>query len=236
MAFVPKKHHAEPTSLPPAISFLGLRIERKTDILAGTAFILAIISASFQTLSFFRGADVSLYSPDQIVIYFDTYPNGDVVTRIAASMNYVNRGEPGYSGTIRRERVAFELKGAKYEQSWQAFERLDRKGTTLEFYRESDARPTPVPGSSAVSHSTVFAPQPVRCSNADRGCDPFRNFLTKPKFLSSLDNIQILTFNFSADIVGRSQPVTASCSVDINDGMVALIMMNQWYTASCWTE
>ena len=218
-----------------AINLFGLIIEKRTDILAATAFLLALFGAISQVVAFLRGADVSIYPSDVVVLYFDRYPNNETFVRVAAQVSYVNTGRPGYDAIVRRETVTLHLGDEAYLQEWQSFQRLDRKGTVLEFVREGDVFPVPVTGGSSASHSTVFAPEPVRCSAKDEECDPVIHFLTDEKFLNRAGAQEELVLEFAAEVLGGDPVIRSSCTIDIDKSLLTLIMMNRWYAATCWT-
>jgi hypothetical protein len=115
-----RRHHAESLDNSPntsSFSVLGFKVERKFDIIATTAFILALVGAITQVFSFLRGSNVSFYRPDNIILFFDPYPNGDIMMRIAATLNYVNSGEASYGAIIRKETVQFRLRDRTYQQT-----------------------------------------------------------------------------------------------------------------------
>ena len=121
---------------------LGLEIERKTNIIALAAFFLALGGVLFQTIAYFRGPEVNLFPPDQIVLRAQVYPpdNQKYMTLIAR-MAYVNTGQPGYNGTLRREAVRLRLDTQDYEWVWHRFLSTDAKGTELQLVDKGEARP-----------------------------------------------------------------------------------------------
>jgi hypothetical protein len=216
------------------ISVLGLRIERKTDLLAAAAFILAAAGAIFQSVSFIRGAEIKVFPPQTVTLFLDPYPNGDTFIRIAANMSYVNQGEAAYGATIERESVAFTLAKQTYVQTWHSFQRLGRKGLLLDFNLIGAAQPVPVPGATSISNATVFAPYMVRCKGTSSPCNPNENFLSLATFLKASDGTESLDLEFRANIVGRKSPLVTRCTVDLDNSLVAILLLNRWYTASCW--
>jgi hypothetical protein len=53
------------------MKFLGIEIERKTDILAMAAFLISIGSIIGQLALLIRGAEIVLDGPRQVVLLFD---------------------------------------------------------------------------------------------------------------------------------------------------------------------
>jgi hypothetical protein len=216
------------------ISFLGLSIQRKTDVLAATAFVLALAGTLFQAFNYVRGARVSLYAPEFVTLFFDTYPNGDSVVRFATTMNYVNSGEASYGAVIRRERLEYLLGSEKYEQNWQSFQEIDRADTSIVFKNQGIAKPTPIPGASAISHSTVFAPRPLSCAETSAACNQFRNYLSKSEFTKALGTTDKIKLIFYSQLVGDSSELKTECVLKIDPGLIALLVMNNWYFALCY--
>jgi hypothetical protein len=215
------------------ISFLGLSIQRKTDVLAATAFVLALAGTLFQAFNYARGARVTLYPPEFVTLFFDRYPDGDSVMRIAVNMNYVNSGEASYGAVIRRERLEYSLGEEQYELNWQSFQDFARADTSINFKLLGAAIPTPIPGASAISHSTVFAPRSA-CPATSITCDEVRNYLSKSKFTNALGAIQEIKFTFYSQLVGDSSELKSKCTIKIDPGLIALLIMNNWYLALCY--
>jgi hypothetical protein len=97
--------------------FLGIEVERKTDILALAAFFLSIAGVISQisvfTIFFLRGAVINVFPPEQVLIRAETLESGGPrYVRIGARMAYTNSGAPGYSAILRGERVTISVKSA----------------------------------------------------------------------------------------------------------------------------
>lgn len=215
--------------------FLGLlEIERKTDILALAAFLLALGGVVFQTYHFFRGASVTLFSPEQITLVAYRYkaPDGPVHLRIASRMAYVNAGQMGYTAVIKRESVRFALTGHVYEQYWQAFTALDAEGQALKTNFQSDAHPQPIEGGSAVSHETYFAPRTVPCRKEDSGCRSGRNFLTLDDFVKSVAPGRELKFELRAELYGDKNQ-QAACTVNLGEDVLRKLREKGWVAPRC---
>jgi hypothetical protein len=202
-------------------------------VLAATAFVLALAGTVVQGLNFVRGASVSLYSPEFVTLFFDTYPNGDTVVRFAATINYVNSGEATYGAVVRKERLTYTLASKKFEQDWQSFQDIDRSETSILFRNQTSARPTPVPGASAISHTTIFAPRPAPCTPSSKDCSPFKNYQSRSEFLKALSETS-MQLTFYAQLAGRNSELEAKCDLKIDAGLVALLAMNNWYYAVCY--
>ena len=139
-------------------------IERKTDVLAATAFLLALIGAAFQAAAFLRGAEVSLYPPEDVVCLFDTYPTGESVFRIAASMSYTNSGAAGHDAVVQRETVSFMLGDEPREQAWQSFQNCSGAVT----YSQLSTQKSPARCRSSLAAVKAIPPLLLRAGGAVR--------------------------------------------------------------------
>ena len=213
---------------------LGLEIERKTNIIALAAFFLALGGVLFQAIAYFRGPEVNLFPPDQVVLRAQVYPldNQKYMTLIAR-MAYVNTGQPGYNGTLRRETVRLRLDTQDYEWVWYRFLSTDAKGTELQRVDKGEAKPLPVTAGSSESHETEFVPRRVRCQPNQTGCDTNANFLDKEQLLAALEKQGQLRFTFITEIYGE-QSVTVTCTVDVDAGLRLALKEYDWMAASCW--
>lgn len=212
---------------------LGIEIDRKINLFAVTGFVLSVIALTSQVSGCLKGADISIAPPEQVVIFFDTYPDKKTYLRVAAQMSYVNSGAPEYVGIIKRETVDFKFAGKSYRHYWQSFERLDREGAAIKFYRISDVQPVTVSGGKSVSHPTVFGPIPENCNGNRKTCDADANFIKSGEFLNKLAPNSKLGLTFTIYVLGRSEPLTASCSLDLPVSAITLLLMNNWYAGPC---
>ncbi len=217
------------------IKMLGLDIERKTDILALAAFLIAVGGIVFQITNYFRGPVIRLFPPDQVVIRKLKYPNGEEFIGIVARMAYVNSGQTGYNGIIRRELVRFKLDGTVYEQVWHSFVSTDSIGDELVENRTIEAKPVPVNAASSESHETAFVPRRVRCLAEALDCNSNANFLTWEEFLIKLEKLKLrqLRFDFEAEIYDEP-PIRVACIIDIDTTLKTGLIDRGWHAPSCW--
>jgi hypothetical protein len=149
------------------IRFLGIEVERKTDILAFAAFLLSLSSILYQIAVFFRGPQVTLAKPRQVVIYMHAAPDAkERYLTPVSTVAYVNSGQSGNNAVVLEESVSFTLEGKQHVYTWHAFVSLafisssaidtsaDRK---IKFVQERTAAPFVVPGGGAEAHETWFA-------------------------------------------------------------------------------
>lgn len=228
----------ETNSKPPPfikIPWLGVEIEKRTDFLALTAFLLALLATLFQIYGYLRGPKVKLFPPEQVLFIADRYSDNLHVIRINARMAYVNSGDPGQNATIRKERVRFTFGEKTYEQTWQAFQTFDNVGTKLIPYFRGEARPVPINAGSSISHETYFAPHPIRCPVDNPKCKKWENLINLPDFLKGVAGLKPLELSFYADIFDKKTEV-ARCKVDIDNDLLESLISFGWYAPRCWAD
>src|SRR5690349_7220304 len=84
-----------------AWNFLGLRVARKTEIIALVAFVLSVSGVLWQVFNYTLGAVVRLFPSDQIVVAAvnkigRNYSGQDNLLALIATMSYVNEGDVGH--------------------------------------------------------------------------------------------------------------------------------------------
>jgi hypothetical protein len=215
------------------IPLLGLEIEKRTDILALSAFLLALAGIAYQLFAYFQGPVVRLFEPEVILINFEKFGKDQTFMRINASMAYVNLGDPGYNATIRKERVEFGLSDEIFEQHGQAFlESVKKNGDSLVLEYKSDARPFPVAARAAESHDTYFAPRSVVCRESDKGCDPGHHYLDPIRFVKLIGKQDMIRFRFFAEMVG-GETLAVECDMAVPNEFLTNLMMHGWVVAPC---
>jgi hypothetical protein len=152
---------------------------------------------------------------------------------LIARLAYVNTGQPGYNGTLRRETVRLRLDTQDYEWVWYHFLSTDAKGTELQHVDKGEAKPLPVTAGSSKSHETEFIPRRVRCQPNQTGCDTNANFLAKEQLLVALEKQGQLRFTFITEVYGE-RSVTATCTSDVDAGLRLALKEYDWAAVSCW--
>ena len=215
------------------MKFFKIEISNKTDILAFAAFLLALGSVVYQTIGFFRGPDINLFPPEQILINSENYPGSGIYARFSAPISYVNKGQVGHNGVIRREKLIFYLGAKRYEQVWQTFESFDLKDGELIKQYKSDAHPVPVNAGSSISHETYFAPRAIRCPADNPECDKWKYYLEWSVFINELEKIQQLEFIFHSETF-ENEKLEEKCTIDIDKALIERLNIDKWAAPSCW--
>lgn len=218
-------------------NFLGLRIARKTEIIALVAFILSASGVIWQIYIYTRGAVVRLFPTDQILFTAtDTlqrnYAGEDNLLALIATMSYVNDGDAGQNAVVRRENISFSLGSLNVEHRWYEFGTSDVNNGSLKFKTDSEARPFPVAAASATSHETLFAPWEIDCSTMGTSCNPAKNFVKWSDFISSIKSNPVITFTTKADVY-PSKRITATCTVKLRDWEIAILEKDKWLPVAC---
>jgi hypothetical protein len=218
-------------------NFLGLQVARKTEILALAAFVLSMSGVLLQVIVFARGAVVTLFATDQIVMTATdklgrNYTGQDNLLALIATMAYTNDGDTGHNAVVRREYLTFSLGDRHIEHRWYEFGSSDVQDGSLIFKRESEARPFPINAGSAVSHETLFTAWEIDCEGLAKGCDPAGNFVKWDDFLKIVRNKNVLSFATRAEIY-PSKSVTAACVVRLRDWEIDVLERQKWLSAAC---
>lgn len=216
------------------IPLIGLLVERKTNLLAAAAFVMALIAAVSQFYYFWVGARVTFFPPEQVVLVMHELPDGRKIFRIGARMAYVNTGRPGYNATLRRESVSFSLGGKTYDYGWQSERRFSEDGGELKSQYVAEARPIPIGAGSSVSREIFFAPWPERCRPGQANCDRDGQFIFDTDAIHHLWALKTLRLTFSGVLYGETDPMSAACTVDITPAVLTGLTREGWAAPPCW--
>ena len=216
------------------VKFRWIRIDKKTDIVALTAFLLALFATLFQVKDWLQGPEIEFYAPDRVVIYSYKQSNGIPIIRIAAPMSYTNAASSQYSAAVRSESVTMMVGSLISKQDWISFGRLARDITGFSPQITADASPVPIPGGSAVSHSTLFGPFEVDCSapSAKNDCKPNENYISVGSLSVALGEAHEVKFEFLAKIYGF-KALRQACSVNVTQAVIEQWAEGFWLIAPC---
>jgi hypothetical protein len=154
-------------------NLIKLEVERKTDVIALTAFALSLTGIIYQVTGFFLGPEVTLISPRQLLIksheILDLDGNrqeyqtnqesrGKRYIAFVTSIAYVNSGRPGENAVILSENISFRLENRNYGFRWFQFGITKPEGSGFKFDIQRSANPFVVNAGGAESHETLFGP------------------------------------------------------------------------------
>jgi hypothetical protein len=220
-------------------NFLGLRVDRKTEIIALSAFALSISGILWQVANFARGAVVRLFPSDQIVIASTnalgrSYSGSENLLALIATMSYVNEGDVGHNAVVRKERIEFLIGGdRKAEHQWYEFVSSDVKDEKLEIKKEGDARPFSVNAGSATSHETLFAAWEIFCNTGQSSCVPTANFVIWSDFLGAIKTNSSMPITAIADIYS-AKSLNASCEIRLRAWEIEVLEKEQFISVACF--
>jgi hypothetical protein len=231
------------------INLFGLVVVTKTDVLAAVAFVLALWSASYSFYGYARGAVPTLYHPETIYIYFDKYADSSRNVRLAGEISLTNSGAEGRNTILREVSTRVTIEGAEahkrtFEEKWNSFVKVSRRGTVLSIDPSEAARPVVMEGGGAVSQMVSFAPVPVDCATekSDRkdigeaDCDTKQNFVQDNAFLIALSKATRINVDFIGTILGTTRPLTSTCYVLVTENLMAGLYNNDWFAARCFSS
>lgn len=170
------------------------RFDRNIDVVALTALVLSLFAAVSALSSYWRGPDLKLITPRHVGLYVDRAPgSAAAVVHVAASMAYANVAQEPYGDLVLEESATLNVGGKTTRQEWNAYGKLEGDGL-------SATAPTlmePLPGGTALSHITLFAPVPAQCRAGDSKCDPARDSWSPELLAAYSKNAKNLVLEFA---------------------------------------
>jgi hypothetical protein len=211
-----------------------LEISRRTDILAFAAFLISLSGILYQVGMFVRGPVVTLYPPQQVLIFADTPSQGiEEIVRFNARMTYVNTGEVGHNVVVKKERMTFKLGDEKLTQEWESFTIPMPHGPELTWNKRDDAHPVPVNAKSSESHQTSFTPYPVRGIEKDDN-RKFAYYLSWDEFIKKIERQEKLELAWVSEIYGPAKVHRATCWIELDHHTKEHLAQKKWAAIACW--
>ena len=195
-----------------------IEIDRKTDILALTSFLLSLLAIGHQALDYLAGARVELFPPSVVTLTkHDYHTNGkeDSYFIVEAPMTYVNRGQLGYNDVVKRETVSFLGPNGKKVVlvGFQHFNSMEKEGNPdeLVYTEKRGASPALIPARSGISHETRFVPFNQNCGGIP-ACER-QNYVRFDEALGFLDKQKTFELEFAAELISDDKPKVARCTI-----------------------
>ena len=221
--------------------FFGIEIEKKTDILAFAAFLLSVSSIMYQVTIYFRGPQVSLGRPREIILYMQQPPGTNDIERrrltFVSTTTYVNSAPPGKNAVVLNQIVNFTLNGKQYNYDWYQFvtlsfkppstNEMDRK--ELGVVESKTASPFVVPAGGAEAREIWFGP---------RFNEEFINPSDIRREFTSVMNLNkqhiFWSFRFKAEYLNDDND-SELCNVKITSNIIENILTPEigWASLSC---
>ncbi len=219
-----------PTEVP-TFSFLGLRVERKTDLLVATAFLLASITTGYQFWGFMRGARLAVYPPDKIDLFYGQSMGGNSFLRFAGDVTFVNSGQVGQDLVVRDVDATLSLDDKPISrQRWLNSVRLERKDDRPILEPLEGAHPVQVAGGSTVSHTFSFAARPDDCGGSSNCAE---NFVTESDFTTAFQVATRLALKYEVRSFGGAKAMTAECEVTLTPAYRLALAEDDWVSLPC---
>lgn len=213
----------------PTLNFLGIEVDRKTDILAGAAFIISVTGLIYQIFGMFRGPDIVQFPPEQLLFFVEE--NGKYLNT-ATELSYANKGREGANGVLKRVTMEFALAEKSYTLNWQDFEQIGNKGRQLlrSPTRES-ATPVVIKAGEVVSKETRFAARTVLAEDSANN----RNFLPWTTFVAELAKVKELRVTIISEFFGtKNQRIEVF--IRVTPTLLEALRNDGWDAPSCWTH
>jgi hypothetical protein len=215
---------------------LGLVVVTKTDLLAAAAFFLAVSTAIYQGWQFINGADVALYHPDTVYVFFDRYASRRVVTRFAGQISLTNTGAQGRDAILRELSMTISVGGKKFSERWTSFALVSRKGDRLSVEPKETAHPVPVNGGSAISHTISFAPVNRTCERPvknEGSCNADADFVSDDDFLGLIQTNDRVDLTFVGTLFKSNRILTSMCTIEVTPRLRQMLPENDRFPAQC---
>jgi hypothetical protein len=208
-----------------------IKVERKTDLIALTAFIISLLTAFWQLSAYVNGPKIRCINPQQIMMFAADRGTNRYV-HVNVDLTYINLGAKGYSDVVIKEWVTFSIEGQWYELDWKKFVHTYRDTNNSEIlrsYEKDDASPFAVDGGDVVAHETSFQPLLSKRPFGDRRA----NYLEYSNFIAAVDKLDSITFIVSYETVdGRI--AAEPCTVTLDPETKMELRKRSWSAPSCY--
>lgn len=218
--------------------FLGIELERQTNLVAFAALLLSILAAGIPVSYFIygsiKGAKVDLFSVDDRVL-IKKEPMGDKdYVAISETVAFWNSGEIGYDTAVKKVTITLKFSGKEYGLKWHEFVTFEKKeNDQLKKGSAETAVPLQITAGNILSKDIYFAPFRKRCEDEKDNCNEWGNYLTWEKFLKKLKRGEKIDFTITAKLLDDNVS-NSSCTVDIDQHLINSLRKNGWHSPSCY--
>lgn len=223
------------TELKGGVRFLGIEIERKTDILAASAFVISIAGILYQLLGFFERPGIVQFPPEQLLFFSEKSGNGYYV-HAGAQVSYVNKGREGKNAVVKLERMVFDLGDKTYELKWQFFDQFGNNGDQLTHADKPEpALPIVLRAGEAISKETHFAPRTLPVVDQGDLTTAYKNFLPWNDFIAELSKVKELDVRIISELYGLKDQET-KVFIRVTPALIKSLKTDGWSAPSCWPQ
>lgn len=221
-----------------------LELDRKTNVLALTSFLLSLIAIGNQFYGYLLGARVELFAPAVIVL--SEYDHGTKAAparflAIEAVMTYANKGQIGYNDVVKRETVSFMgPAGQPVLLTWNDFlegSTADPQNPDRKIYASiKPASPRVIAARDAISHETRFVAFNEECPDSQAQDCSGKNFVPVDEalFRYLAGQPDAIEFKFTADLYGDEQPRHAACRILTRQIDMEAYRRRGWISLNCY--
>jgi hypothetical protein len=198
------------------VKFLGIEIERKTDILAMAAFLISMGSIIGQIALLLRGAEVAVDGPRQVILLFESTLGSRKYLNAISTQIYVNNGSPSYDDILKSETL--EIGGSEKQIELESQDLVDstREGDKLVYRSRKAWKPEKIKAGDFISNETLFVPYPTR-GNKRRDA----NFIDETSFYKLISAADLVRVELKAKTYG-GQVLSSRCVLKKTDIMLGL--------------
>lgn len=201
------------------MKFLCLEIDRKTDFLAFTAFIVSVLTATYQVGVLLFGPSAQLLKPEGATITQYEASPGQVYMALIAPITISNMSDAREPLLVTRQTVAIKIGQTTISLVWHQVGNVSDDFSTsgLDFKAERDVSPFVVDTKGIASDIVLFTPQRTPCVAGTPKCTKNAEFVSLGQFQTMLDNaleerIEKMTIDFTAEFA-NDDALTVSCSI-----------------------
>jgi hypothetical protein len=205
------------------VKFLGIEVERKTDILAMAAFLISVGSIVGQIALLLRGAEVSVDGPRQVILLFESTLGSRKYLNAISTQIYVNNGSPGYDDILKSEALTIGRSGKQIQLESQELVDSTRDGDKLVYRMRKAWKPEKIKAGDFVGNETLFVPYP-----SERGKRRDINFIDETAFYKLISASELVIVELNAKTYG-GQVMSSRCFLKKSD--IALGLKEKGWTS-----
>lgn len=218
------------------MNIFGLEIERKTDVLALTAFLISVLTAVYQLGIFVLGPRATLMQPSTLMLYRFGSDNESSYLSAVASMSIANTSNASEPLLVRMETATLTVGKRRVVLHWHGQPDSPIAVGASKFEAIKAIGPFIVDTKKIQSSLVIFAPQTTACG-ADTACDVNQNYVAWRAFLGEVRSLihtdtPTLTIELTAEF-SNHKTVTAACTIPIHADQLRLLSTVGHVTERC---
>lgn len=217
-----------------------LEIERKTDILALSAFIISIFSVLYQVKIYFESPWAQVVKPQYVTFMKFEPGNGSAYASVVSPISILNNSNAKRSLLVKEMYVTTRLKNT--DVKWEWHRRIPQIVSTtngIEFMDAVTVKPFSLPAGKMNADFYLFTPHNWPCigSSSVDECNIRDGFVSLDQLKSIIvdrlrtDDIE-LTFNYSFKL-STKQELKTHCSISISGNWWIKLRKHGYVTQRC---